>query len=235
MYQSISDVPQDIDNIIVLHGKDSPQALAGTESNRPFSSPSFCPCDSKDIESLTEEQFDEIVSMIDPLVGSVALVGALGNVVAHVFSTTRLSASPTGFEQNLSKDLAAYAKTYMDKKFARFLNRNPLRQYNANVFGFSQPSESELRHLVAVGGIRSVLNLRQACELGRIGFGMLAREETLCAELGVAYANVQVSSADWETSVEEVGKVLATLPTPVLVHCQSRGRVDKVLGKLGIA
>lgn len=230
---SIQDVPKDIDNIVLLHEKECtcPQAVAVKESKREYRQPLFCPCDTKGLQSLDEVAMDSIVATLDPLEGKTCLIGGLAPLIAHIFALTRQSSKSSAV---LPQEEAAFAQDYCQKKFSRFLKRNPLKKYNENVFGLSQPTESELRHLFAVGGIKSVLNLRQMSEVGRVGFGMLAREEKLCADIGLTYSNVGVLSAEWEKYVEPVGKVLPTLPKPVLVHCQSRGRVDKILAALGI-
>jgi len=71
-------------------------------------------------------------------------------------------------------------------------------------------------------------------EVGQLGLGLLAREQSMVEDLGMVYLNLPIPRSLKAGDTEQIQKVrdaIDSLPKPVLLHCRSRGRVDVVLAE----
>lgn len=87
-----------------------------------------------------------------------------------------------------------------------------------------QPSAAGLSALAAAG-YKSVIDLRAANEDRGLD------EKKTVEELGMRYTNLPVSGADDITfkNADELDKLLAAAPKPVLLHCSTSNRVGALL------
>lgn len=82
-----------------------------------------------------------------------------------------------------------------------------------------------------------MLNIRDRSEAGKVGLGVLLTEPELCRDLNLDYFAVPVLNANDDTiktSVDAVRDALKIAPKPVVFHCASRQRIDKLAAALGL-
>ena len=105
-----------------------------------------------------------------------------------------------------------------------------VQRLNEETYVAGQVTEAQLVSLKEEG-LKSVLNLRGMNEVGQLGLGVLAREKEIVEGLGLDYKNIPVTpgkATDPEVR-QAILEALQTLPKPILVHCRTRGRVDRVM------
>lgn len=89
-----------------------------------------------------------------------------------------------------------------------------------------QPTEDELRAFAALGG-KVVINSRSEREMERLKFD----EAALCAELGLEYINIPVSSSKLtDAEVSALGDAIGLHGGPTLMHCGSGSRSATLYG-----
>jgi len=87
--------------------------------------------------------------------------------------------------------LKAFVASYVATKVSNCAKRPGQSKICDSVFLAGQLSEEELNDL-ASKGFKSVLNMREPCEVGQFGLGMLAKEKDIVEGLGLKYVNIPV-------------------------------------------
>lgn len=78
-------------------------------------------------------------------------------------------------------------------------------------------------------------NVRDKSEVGKVGLGVMLVEPQICADLNLDYYAVPVVNANEDTialRVDAVRDALKLAAKPVLFHCASRQRIDKLAAAL---
>jgi len=189
-------------------------------------------------KDFNESKFDKVVSLMDVAPRPTLVVSfmpgsnqaALGLVYAYI--GTRLT--KVNGVKNLTPDLRDFVETYVNTKINRILARQPTQKYEGGIWAAAQPTADDLKRYAALGA-KSVLNIRDRSEAGKVGLGVLLQEPQICSDLNMDYFCVPVANGNDDTianRAEAVGEALKIAPKPVVFHCATRGRIDKLVAAL---
>ena len=162
---------------------------------------------------------------------AMALNGSLGSPAADLMElvghdNAKLLDDFCSLEAPEDSQLKAFIASYISSKVKNCINRPGASKICDNVYLTGQLSEEELRDYATAKGCKSVLNLRELCEAGQFGLGMLAKEREVVEGLGLKYVNVPVPregsySLELCKQVSDALQSLLASASPVVVHCRT--------------
>eukprot|EP01129_Flabellula_baltica_P003429 TRINITY_DN13192_c0_g1_i1.p1 TRINITY_DN13192_c0_g1~~TRINITY_DN13192_c0_g1_i1.p1 ORF type:complete len:279 (-),score=72.87 TRINITY_DN13192_c0_g1_i1:31-867(-) len=198
-------------------------------------------------ETMTPERMDEVLAEIDhcpkpTLVHCASMMRAAALGVLHTSTRNKMQSedimglvSDMGFDCSQRPEMKAFVFGYIQNKLEIIMQLPEIRQVSEDILVGPQATEEQFQMLKEEKNVKSVLNLRSVKEKGKLGMGILAREESIVTGLGMKYVNVETEEGVEipEEKVEELKEVIDTIEKPVYVHCNTFNRTKELFQKLG--
>eukprot|EP01129_Flabellula_baltica_P015814 TRINITY_DN8186_c0_g1_i1.p1 TRINITY_DN8186_c0_g1~~TRINITY_DN8186_c0_g1_i1.p1 ORF type:complete len:290 (-),score=56.04 TRINITY_DN8186_c0_g1_i1:73-891(-) len=193
------------------------------------------------MDTMTPERMDEVLSEIDhcpkpTLVHCASMMRAAALGVLHSSTRNKMEMEDImGLVTDMGSEMKAFVFGYIQNKLDMIMQLPEIRQVTEDILVGPQATEEEFRMLKEEKHVQSVLNLRSRKEKGKLGLGVLAREESIVNDLGMQYVNIETEEGVplSEEQVQTLKQHIDDIEKPVYVHCKTFNRTKDLFQKLG--